>query len=101
MDVWLSVLGALLERPDDYKRGLVLSRAARVPADALYFNLLRLERCGWVESAWDHDSSAAVAHRPLRRHYRLTALGKLEAVRVVTNRATVADEQLLEIAAWF
>jgi DNA-binding PadR family transcriptional regulator len=41
----------------------------------LYRALNRLERDGLLESRWEDAREAAVAHRPLRRLYRITASG--------------------------
>ncbi|MGH8879134.1 MAG: PadR family transcriptional regulator, partial [Stackebrandtia sp.] len=45
-----------------------------LPSGTLYPILVRLERAGWVATAWE-DVDASAAGRPARRYYRLTADG--------------------------
>jgi DNA-binding PadR family transcriptional regulator len=62
---------------------LDLMRDTGHPSGTLYPILLRLQRAGWVEARWE-EIDAAVAGRPARRYYRLTADG------VVAARTAVA-----------
>lgn len=68
------VLDAFLEDPGADRYGLDLMRASGYPSGTLYPILTRLERAGWIEARWE-DLDPALAGRPARRYYRLTADG--------------------------
>ena len=74
------VLAAFLDDPNLDRYGLDLMRATGHPSGTLYPILLRLQRAGWVTASWE-DVDPAVAGRPARRYYRLTAEG-LETARI-------------------
>jgi PadR family transcriptional regulator, regulatory protein PadR len=74
------VLAAFLEQPDADRYGLDLMRATGAPSGTLYPILVRLQRAGWVQAAWE-DVDAAQVGRPPRRYYRLTPEG-LTAARL-------------------
>ena len=46
-----------------------------LPSGTVYPALSRLERDGYLRSAWEDDDSAHRAGRPARRYYRVTAPG--------------------------
>lgn len=46
-----------------------------LPSGTVYPALSRLERDGYVRSAWEADAVAHAEGRPARRYYRLTAPG--------------------------
>jgi DNA-binding PadR family transcriptional regulator len=46
-----------------------------LPSGTVYPALSRLERDGFVRSAWESDAVAFAAGRPARRYYRITAPG--------------------------
>lgn len=46
-----------------------------LPSGTVYPALSRLERDGYVRSAWERDRDAHRDGRPARRYYRLTASG--------------------------
>jgi PadR family transcriptional regulator PadR len=46
-----------------------------LPSGTVYPALSRLERDGYVRSAWEDESAAHAEGRPARRYYRLTAPG--------------------------
>lgn len=81
----LDVLAALLGEPDSIWGLRVVGITGR-PAGSVYPILERLERAGWVDSAWEDDSARSGARRRL---YRLTADGA-EAARATTSRAAAA-----------
>ena len=67
----IDVLACLVESTDS-TWGLQIIKAAGRPAGTVYPILERLERAGWVSSAWD-DSDERPG--PRRRLYRLTVEG--------------------------
>jgi len=69
------VLAVLLES-DEPRWGLELIKVTGRPSGTVYPLLDRLERAGWVRSAWDED---AARPGPRRRMYRLTADGAVAA----------------------
>jgi DNA-binding PadR family transcriptional regulator len=46
-----------------------------LPSGTVYPALSRLERDGYVRSAWENDAHAHREGRPARRYYRITAPG--------------------------
>jgi DNA-binding PadR family transcriptional regulator len=72
------VLAALLEDPRSQRPALELMRATGQPSGKLYPTLIRLQQAGWVRADWE-DVEPAVAGRPARRHYLLTAEGAAAA----------------------
>jgi PadR family transcriptional regulator PadR len=46
-----------------------------LPSGTVYPALSRLERDGYVRSAWEDEGEAHAEGRPARRYYRLTAPG--------------------------
>ena len=46
-----------------------------LPSGTVYPALSRLERDGYVRSAWEDEARAHRAGRPARRYYRITAPG--------------------------
>jgi PadR family transcriptional regulator PadR len=80
----LAVLEALLEMDRPYGQE-VMDRTDR-PSGTIYPILARLERVGWVDSAWEDPSAHEQAGRPRRRFYRLTSDGADQA-RAALSRA--------------
>jgi PadR family transcriptional regulator PadR len=66
------VAQALLANPDDRHWGYSLSKQADVPSGVLYPILARMEREGWLASAWEMPDGA----RMERRYYQLTDDGR-------------------------
>lgn len=89
------VLGVLLEAPDGRSYGFELIEKAELGAGTLYPMLTRLENLGWLESAWEEIDPVA-AGRPARRFYKLTAVGRLEAVGVLEGRQRATRQGLAE-----
>jgi PadR family transcriptional regulator PadR len=73
-----AVLAAMLSDPTAEHYGLELARQAGLKSGTVYPILARLERAGWIESAWE-DVDPAVVGRRARRYYRLTGDGALAA----------------------
>jgi DNA-binding PadR family transcriptional regulator len=78
----LRVVAALLADPAAERYGLELMQDTGLPSGTLYPILVRLERAGWVESRWE-DVDPVAEGRPVRRYYRLTSDGVVEARREV------------------
>jgi len=76
------VLAALLDAGEP-TWGLRVVRATDRPAGSVYPILERLERAGWVASAWEDDPERP---GPRRRLYELTADG-VPAARAAVTRA--------------
>jgi len=80
----LDVLAALLGEPERIWGLRIVGLTSR-PAGSVYPILERLERAGWVDSAWEDDPGRS---GPRRRLYRLTADGA-EAARAAVARVPV------------
>lgn len=72
------VLAAFLEEPATDRYGLDLIGGTGLPSGTLYPILVRLQRAGWVDSAWE-EIDPVTAGRPARRYYRLTPNGLIRA----------------------
>jgi len=81
-DATLDVLEALIDSVDPVW-GLRLVKSTGRPAGSVYPILERLERTGWVESAWDEDAARS---GPRRRLYRVTTDGAAQARQLVAAR---------------
>ena len=73
------VLAVLLNEPLEDHYGLEIARRANLASGSIYPILARLEAAGWVTSGWE-DIDEAEQGRRRRRYYRLTALGKRQAL---------------------
>jgi PadR family transcriptional regulator, regulatory protein PadR len=80
------VLRALLDEPAQQRYGLELCDLVGLPSGTIYPILARLERVGWVDSAWEDPAAHEQAGRPRRRFYRFTPDGADQA-RVALARA--------------
>lgn len=74
------VLRIFLEDPSESQYGFDLMQATGLPSGTLYPVLARLERAGWI-SGHHETIDPAVAGRPARRMYTLTAEGATAARR--------------------
>lgn len=72
------LLFEMLKEPRGQHYGLEIARAARLSTGSIYPILARLEKAGWVVSAWE-DIDEREEGRRRRRYYRLTALGERRA----------------------
>jgi len=68
----VSVLQAIAH---GYEYGFDVIDQTGLPSGTVYPALSRLERDGYVRSAWEDESAAHAEGRPARRYYRLTAPG--------------------------
>jgi PadR family transcriptional regulator, regulatory protein PadR len=82
----LAILRVLLDDPAGEHYGLEIAKAAGLPGGSLYPALARLEREGWVTSAWE-DLDEHEAGRRRRRYYRLTPDGAQRAGQAVAATA--------------
>lgn len=87
-----TVLEALLDEPDIARYGLELGAMTGLPSGTIHPILARLEGVGWLVSSWE-EIDPAIAGRPRRRHYRLTAAG-LAAARTAVAAAAARRERL-------
>jgi DNA-binding PadR family transcriptional regulator len=67
-----SVLQAVI---DGASYGFDVIDRTGLPSGTVYPALSRLERDGYVASAWEADAAAHAEGRPARRYYRATAPG--------------------------
>jgi DNA-binding PadR family transcriptional regulator len=58
-----------------FEYGFDIIDFTRLPSGTVYPALSRLERDGYVRSAWEDEHRAHREGRPARRYYRLTAPG--------------------------
>jgi len=77
----LKVLEIFLENPTQPFAGAEVHQRCGIASGTLYPILLRLESAGWFVSQWE-AIDPAVAGRPRRRLYRLTATGLRRASEV-------------------
>lgn len=70
--VAVSVLQAIA---DGYQYGFDVIDRTGLPSGTVYPALSRLERDGYVKSAWEDEAEAHADGRPARRYYTLTAPG--------------------------
>jgi PadR family transcriptional regulator PadR len=68
----VSVLQAIA---DGYEYGFDIIDTTGLPSGTVYPVLSRLERDGYVRSAWEDERRAHRDGRPARRYYRVTAPG--------------------------
>jgi DNA-binding PadR family transcriptional regulator len=86
----VSLLQAFLEDPDAQHFGTELTKRAGISPGSLYPALRRLEAAGFITGE-DEDVDPAVAGRPARRYYTMTADGAREAhLRLAELSARVA-----------
>ena|SRR5687767_9186992 len=67
-----------------YEYGFDIIDRTGLPSGTVYPVLSRLERDGFVRSAWEDEASAHAEGRPARRYYRVTAAG----VKALAEAAT-------------
>jgi DNA-binding PadR family transcriptional regulator len=87
----IAVLQAMLEAPTHAHYGLQIAGKVHLPTGTIYPILARLEKAGWVSSAWEERDPSEL-ERPRRRLYTLTGTGAHAA------RAALADAHRLTLA---
>ena len=60
---------------DGFQYGFDIIDQTQLPSGTIYPALGRLERDGFVKSAWENEQDAHADGRPARRYYKLTAPG--------------------------
>ncbi|MEU5940396.1 PadR family transcriptional regulator [Micromonospora sp. NPDC047548] len=85
------VLSALLAEPGTERYGLDLMKLTGLPSGTLYPVLHRLQDAGWLAADWE-EVDPAVAGRPARRYYRLTAEGVVAARRALAELRALAPQ---------
>lgn len=76
------VLDVLMAVPGHAHYGLEIAREAGLSSGTTYPILARLERDGWLTSAWEQIDPVVEGRRP-RRYYRLTGLGERSASAIL------------------
>jgi DNA-binding PadR family transcriptional regulator len=71
----ISTLTVLQAVANGFEYGFDIIDATGLPSGTVYPALSRLERDGWLRSAWENDERAHRDGRPARRYYRVTAPG--------------------------
>ena len=61
--------------PTVFSTGFDIIDQTELPSGTVYPALGRLERDGFVKSAWENEQDAHADGRPARRYYKLTAPG--------------------------
>jgi DNA-binding PadR family transcriptional regulator len=75
-----ALLGVLIAGGSRWRYGYDLSRETDLKSGTMYPILMRLQSQGWLEERWEE---AAVAGKPRRHLYRLTAEGTAEAAALL------------------
>ena len=70
-------------------------RSTGLPSGTVYPALSRLERDGYVRSAWEDERRAHEEGRPARRYYRVTA----PAVRALDEALDLLPQRSFRVAA--
>lgn len=71
----ITVVSVLQAIANGYEYGFDVIDQTGLPSGTVYPALSRLERDGYLRSAWENDTDAHREGRPARRYYRLTAPG--------------------------
>lgn len=71
----ITAVSVLRSIADGYQYGFDVIDQTGLPSGTVYPALSRLERDGYVKSAWEDEREAHADGRPARRYYRLTAPG--------------------------
>ncbi len=79
-----AVLKVLLDDPARDQYGLELATSADLKTGTLYPILARLEKAGWITSAWEDIDESAEGRRR-RRYYRLTPEGAAQASAAIAE----------------
>lgn len=87
----LLLLQALSQSGKAWHYGYGLSQITRLKSGTLYPILTRLHESGWLETKWEPSTEPG---RPPRHLYRLTALGRSEAKRMLAQTRGVRMERL-------
>lgn len=83
----MMVLSILTENSDPVA-GSVLAKQSRLASGSLYPILIRLEKAGWIESAWEAQEPGG---KPRRRLYSVTGLGARRAAQEAREWRQLAE----------
>jgi DNA-binding PadR family transcriptional regulator len=81
-----SVLQAVV---DGAPYGFDIIERTGLPSGSVYPALSRLERDGYLASAWEDEARARAEGRPARRYYRVTAAGARALRQAMTHYRTL------------
>ena len=76
----LAVLRAIL---DGASYGLDIMERTGLPSGTVYPTLSRMEKRGYLNARWEHETTARKEGRPRRRYYRLTKVGEVAVRRAI------------------
>jgi DNA-binding PadR family transcriptional regulator len=88
----LKVLAAFCDAGVKRLSGADIAKITGLASGTLYPILLRFEEAGFLKSEWESEEPARMG-RPRRRYYRLTALGRREALAAL-NQITASAGKL-------
>jgi DNA-binding PadR family transcriptional regulator len=71
----VAAVSVLRSLADGFEYGFDIIDRTGLPSGTVYPALSRLERDGYVRSAWEDEQRAHREGRPARRYYRITAHG--------------------------
>jgi PadR family transcriptional regulator PadR len=71
----ITAVGVMQAIADGFQYGFDIIDQTELPSGTVYPALGRLERDGFVKSAWENEADAHADGRPARRYYKLTAPG--------------------------
>jgi PadR family transcriptional regulator len=71
----ITALSVLQSIADGFEYGFDIIDQTGLPSGTVYPALSRLERDGYLRSAWEDEALAHREGRPARRYYRVTAPG--------------------------
>lgn len=71
----ITVVSVLQAIANGHEYGFDVIDQTGLPSGTVYPALSRLERDGYLQSAWENEGDAHSEGRPARRYYRLTAAG--------------------------
>jgi DNA-binding PadR family transcriptional regulator len=80
---------------DGFEYGFDVIDATGLPSGTVYPALSRLERDGWLRSAWEDDHRAHREGRPARRYYRVTAPGLRVLHETLNHYRSVVQRRLV------
>ncbi|MBY2969499.1 PadR family transcriptional regulator [Rhizobium leguminosarum] len=89
----MEVLAAILNGSGQGSSGVDIAKVTGLASGSLYPILIRLERAGWLSSAWEAGEPAELG-RPRRRFYRLTALGAKSTAKIANDLAPAREARL-------
>ncbi len=93
----MQLLAFMLRAPATGSYGLELLRESGLASGTVYPVLARLENAGWLASEWE-AVDPAIAGRPRRRLYRMTAAGRQNAEEAIGRYAALLSAPGMPLA---